>query len=142
MRNPKYIALSGVIITLALAVGVWRVAASRHPSGKEQPVVVEYIRYQIPPAQHEAFLTAYRQATTELDAAPQCLAYEIAQGVEEPDNFIVRIEWTSIQDHERGFRTGPHFPSFFAKVKPYFDAIQEMKHYNIAVQRRRAAGSK
>ena len=55
----------------------------------------------------------------------------MTQGVEEPDNFIVRIEWDSIEGHERGFRRGPQFAPFFAKVKPFFTNIQEMKHYTI-----------
>jgi quinol monooxygenase YgiN len=94
-------------------------------------MIVEYIRYEVPAAQHAAFLAAYGAATAELTASPQCLRYEIAQGVEEPDHFIVRIEWASIEDHERGFRTGPQFPSFFAKVRPFFAAIREMKHYRV-----------
>lgn len=95
-------------------------------------MIVEYIRYRVPASQHDSFLAAYRSAGSELTASPHCLRYEIAQGVEEPDNFIVRIEWDSIEGHEQGFRRGPHFPPFFAKVKPFFTAIQEMKHYAVA----------
>jgi hemoglobin len=95
-------------------------------------MIVEYIRYQIPAPQHAEFLAAYEAAGREdLAAAPECLDHEISQGVEEPDNFIVRIRWTSVEAHEQGFRKGPHFPPFFAKVKPYFTAIREMKHYRV-----------
>jgi hypothetical protein len=55
----------------------------------------------------------------------------VTQGVEEPDNFIVRIEWDSIEGHEQGCRRGPQFPPFFAKVKGFFPNFQEMKHYRI-----------
>jgi quinol monooxygenase YgiN len=95
-------------------------------------MIVEYIRYQIPGPRHEAFLAAYRNAAAELVASPNCLRYEIAQGVEEPDNFVVRIEWDSVEGHEGGFRKSAQFPPFFAKVKPYFSAIREMKHYQVA----------
>jgi hemoglobin len=97
-------------------------------------MIVEYIRYQIPAAQHDEFLAAYGAAGDDLAAAPECLSYEIAHGIEEADNFIVRIEWTSVEAHEQGFRKGPHFPGFFAKVKPYFAAIREMKHYQITAE--------
>lgn len=56
---------------------------------------------------------------------------EIAQGVEEPDHFIVRIEWDSLEGHEKGFRTSAQFGPFFAKVKPFFQYIREMKHYEV-----------
>ena len=92
-------------------------------------MVIEYIRYQVPAARHGEFLDAYRSAGQELGASRHCLRYEISQGVEEPDNFIVRIEWDSVEGHEKGFRTSAEFASFFAKVKPFFANIREMKHY-------------
>ena len=94
-------------------------------------MVVEYIRYQIPAHQHLAFIEAYRSAGEELGSSAHCKGYQIAQGVEEPDNFIVRIEWDSLEGHEQGFRGSPPFAAFFAKVKPYFANIREMKHYRL-----------
>jgi quinol monooxygenase YgiN len=92
-------------------------------------MIVEYVRYETAGEQTTALLDAYRQASKHLDAAPECLAYEITQGVEEPGHVIVRIEWTSVEAHERGFRGGPHFPPFLALVRPFLPCIQEMKHY-------------
>ncbi len=94
-------------------------------------MIVEYIRYRVSAADHAAFIAAYRSAGADLTSSPHCLRSEVTQGVEEPDNFIVRIEWDSIEGHERGFRKGPHFAPFFAKVKQFFPNIQEMKHYTI-----------
>lgn len=116
---------------VALGVGVM-LATIETRAAKEKKMVVEYVRYEIPAAQQEAFLGAYRAAAAELAGAPECLRYEISQGIEEPNNFVVRIEWQSQEAHERGFRQGPHFPSFFAKVKPFFSSIREMKHYRVA----------
>lgn len=92
-------------------------------------MVIEYIRYDVPEEQRAAFVAAYDSAATELSASPHCLRYEISQGVEEPQHFVVRIEWDSVEGHEQGFRKSPEFRSFFEKVKPFFALIQEMKHY-------------
>ena len=94
-------------------------------------MVIEYIRYQVPTERHEEFLQAYRAAKPELDASAHCVRHEVAQGIEEPDNFIVRIEWDSLEGHEKGFRTSTEFGAFFAKVKPFFANIREMKHYQL-----------
>ena len=92
-------------------------------------MVIEYVRYVIPAARHAEFLAAYDSAADELRASPRCLRYEIAQGIEEPDNFVVRIEWDTMEGHLSGFRGSPGFATFFAKVKPFFADIREMKHY-------------
>jgi quinol monooxygenase YgiN len=63
------------------------------------------------------------------------LGYEISHGAEEPQNFIVRIEWDSIEGHEQSFRREPGFRSFFAALRPFFDQIREMKHYCVVAAR-------
>lgn len=94
-------------------------------------MIIEYIRYQVPANRHAEFIAAYRSAHDELTASPHCVRSEFSQGVEEPDNFIVRIEWDSIEGHEQGFRRSAAFGPFFAKVKPFFSNIREMKHYEL-----------
>ncbi len=92
-------------------------------------MIVEYVRYASPPDQIDALLEAYRLAAPHLEAAPECVGFEIAQGIEEPANVIVRIGWISVEAHELGFRGGPHFAPFLALVRPFMPMIREMKHY-------------
>jgi hypothetical protein len=44
---------------------------------------------------------------------------------------VVRIEWDSVEGHERGFRASPRFSEFFTAVQPFFADIEEMKHYAV-----------
>lgn len=94
-------------------------------------MVVEYIRYTVPPTRAEEFEDAYQRAGRVLDADPHCLRWEVARGVEEPERFVVRIERDSIEGHEQGFRSSPQFGQFFVAVKPFFNQIDEMKHYQV-----------
>jgi heme-degrading monooxygenase HmoA len=94
-------------------------------------VVVEIIRYDIAPESAEHFVQAYQEAGAHLSRSPHCLSWEIVKGVEEPNHFIVRIEWDSLEGHMQGFRAGPEFQPFFALVRPFFNAILEMKHYSV-----------
>lgn len=92
-------------------------------------MLIEYIRYTIGPDRADQFTEGYASASSALDASPHCLGYELAQGVEEPKNWILRIEWDSLKGHEQGFRKSSEFQPFFAAIRPFFDDIQEMKHY-------------
>ena len=92
-------------------------------------MTTEVIRYRIPAAQVEAFEQAYRQTEPILQNSRHCLGYRLLRGVEEPDNWIVLLYWDSVEGHEQGFRSEPGFREFFALVKPFFNQIQEMKHY-------------
>jgi heme-degrading monooxygenase HmoA len=94
-------------------------------------MVVEYIRYRVPAERHREFEDAYAQARLALEDSSHCLGYEVAHGIEEPDNYVVRIEWDSVDGHEQGFRQSPGFGPFFAAVKPFFEQIEEMRHYEL-----------
>lgn len=91
--------------------------------------MIEIIRYNIAAGQEAAFEDAYRKAGEHLRASPHCLSYQITRCVEEPGRYIVRIEWDSLEGHLQGFRKSPVFRDFFALVRPYVGAIEEMQHY-------------
>uniref|UniRef100_A0AAU2VUM8 Antibiotic biosynthesis monooxygenase n=1 Tax=Streptomyces sp. NBC_00008 TaxID=2903610 RepID=A0AAU2VUM8_9ACTN len=93
-------------------------------------MIVEYIRYRITDAARRGeFEDAYTRASQQLDLAPECQGYELTHGIEEPERYILRIVWTSVAEHEQGFRHGPCFPPFLAEIRPYIGDIEEMKHY-------------
>ncbi|MET7700945.1 antibiotic biosynthesis monooxygenase [Streptomyces sp. NPDC005485] len=90
---------------------------------------VEYIRYRIPEQQSAEFLAAYTRAAAQLTAAPQCVDYELARCEDDFEHFILRITWTSTEDHVEGFRKSELFPDFLAEIRPYIADIEEMRHY-------------
>ena len=92
-------------------------------------MTVEYIRYVLNRHSGEELVAAYRVAAENLRAAPECLAYELTRCEEDPNSYVLRIRWTSTSDHLQKFRKGPHFPPFFAAIKPFVDEIAEMRHY-------------
>jgi nucleoside-diphosphate-sugar epimerase len=73
---------------------------------------VEYIRYRIPEDRSAEFLSAYTHASVQLAAAPQCVDYELARCEEDFAHFVLRITWTSTEDHLEGFRNSELFPDF------------------------------
>lgn len=92
-------------------------------------MIVEYIRYTIPAERREAFEEGYGAARASLDASPHCLAYELARCVDDPTQYVLRIEWDSAEGHMAGFRRSAEFRTFFAAVRPFVGDIAEMRHY-------------
>jgi len=106
--------------------------------GRVSRVIVEYIRYEVPDP--EAFLSGYEQARKVLDESPHCLAYELARCREQPEAFILRIEWDSAEGHLQGFRKSPAFPIFLAAIRAFIPHIKEMRHYELtSIERRKPA---
>ena len=92
-------------------------------------MTIEYIRYTIPPGQEAGFIEAYGAAKVPLMSSDYAKTYDICQCDEDPSQFILRIEWTSAEDHMEKFRGSPEFRAFFTHVQPYVGNIVEMRHY-------------
>ncbi len=92
-------------------------------------MITEYIRYRIDGARADAFLADYARAAKSLDASSYCLGYDLARSVKTPENFILRILWTSADDHPAKFRASAEFGHFLEAIRPYVGDIAEMEHY-------------
>jgi quinol monooxygenase YgiN len=99
-------------------------------------MIVEYIRYKLKnhtgddfEATFAGFESAYREAAQYLDKSPNCQGYQLARCVEEPDRYVLRIDWDSVEGHLMGFRRTPDFSRFFEAIKAYIGEIEEMQHY-------------
>lgn len=92
-------------------------------------MVVEYIRYRIEGDRTDLFVRAYEEAQTSLQQSPHCVGYELSRCTEAPNQFVLRIEWTSEADHLQGFRKSSHFQPFLLAVGPFVKDIEEMRHY-------------
>jgi quinol monooxygenase YgiN len=100
-------------------------------------MIVEYIRYKIQEEHRAAFEAAYEQAFAPLLRSPYCLAAELSRCTEEQASYILRIEWTSQEDHLKGFRSSPEFQEFLSLIRDYIPNIQEMRHYASIQQERK-----
>jgi len=94
-------------------------------------MIVEYTRYKVEADRSAGFEEAYDAAQKYLQASPHCLAYELARCVEDPQRYVLRIEWVSMEEHLQGFRKEAGFRSFFSLVQPFISSIEEMQHYQL-----------
>jgi heme-degrading monooxygenase HmoA len=92
-------------------------------------MIVEYIRYTVPAERQDAFIRDYAAAKEPLMRSSYAKAFDMCQCVEDPSKFVVRIEWTSADDHMKGFRSSEEFKGFFTHIRAYVGMIDEMRHY-------------
>lgn len=93
-------------------------------------MIVEYLRYQIDAERQQKFISDYTLAAVPLMASEYSVSFDMCQCVDDPEQFILQIEWTSIEDHMERFRGSSEFKEFFAHIQPYLNDILEMRHYN------------
>ena len=68
----------------------------------------------------EQFAEAYAQAREVLAAAPGCRSLRMTRGIENPDRFVLFVEWDSLEAHTEGFRSSDLFTRWRALIGPHF----------------------
>ena len=94
-------------------------------------VIVEYTRYKIDEKRRMLFERAYEKAGEALRSSSHCQRYELSHCTQDPNYYVLRIEWDSEEGHLNGFRNSPEFRAFFSLVQPYVKDIEEMRHYTV-----------
>ena len=92
-------------------------------------MILERAIFLIKPGQAEDFAAAYGQAAPLIRAAKGCRKAEMHRGVENPDSFILLVEWDTLEDHMIGFRESPAFAEWRALLGPHFASAPAVEHY-------------
>ena len=93
-------------------------------------MILERAIFAIKPGQAEDFEKAFAQAAPLIRAAKGCRKAEMHRGIENPDSFILLVEWDSVDDHMVGFRESPAFTEWRTILGPLFAAPPAVVHHH------------
>lgn len=92
-------------------------------------MIIEYIRYRVPQAETRDFVAAFDRAQAALAEADESRSWEMARGIEDQTEWVIRIEWTSLDAHLERFRTGPHYADYMRPLRRFQEYFVESRHY-------------
>jgi heme-degrading monooxygenase HmoA len=85
-------------------------------------MVVEIAVFTTKDGHAEQFAAAYSQAREVLVGSPGCRSARMTRGIENPDRFVLLVEWDTLEDHTEGFRGSDRFTQWRALIGPHFDS--------------------
>jgi heme-degrading monooxygenase HmoA len=56
-------------------------------------------------------------------------SFRALRGIESPQDYLLLIEWDSLEAHTEGFRGSQLFDQWRALIGPYFDGTPQVEHY-------------
>lgn len=91
--------------------------------------VIELATMQAKEGKGDDLNAAFPEALTLVtDVAAGCHGASVLRCIERPDEFIVRIEWDTVEAHE-AFRASPDIAPFRAAVGAYLQEVLAVSHY-------------
>ncbi|HLX78798.1 MAG TPA: antibiotic biosynthesis monooxygenase family protein [Acidimicrobiales bacterium] len=92
-------------------------------------MIVEQAVITVAEGKEESFETAFAEAKSVMASSPGCQSVQLYRCIEEPERFLLFVEWDSVEAHMEGFRKSAAFDEWREIVGPYFAYLSDMSHY-------------
>jgi heme-degrading monooxygenase HmoA len=94
-------------------------------------VILEVADIRIHPGQQAAFEAAIQRGLeTVIAHARGALRWQVQHGIEQPERYLLLIEWATLEDHTVHFRGSEAFAQWRAIVGPFFAAPPQVEHFS------------
>lgn len=92
-------------------------------------MVLEVAPLQIRAGQESAFEAAFAIAQTILSSMPGYRTHALQRCLERRSEYLLLVEWDSLEAHEQGFRGSPRYAEWKQLLHHFYDPFPTVSHY-------------
>ncbi|EAQ66305.1 hypothetical protein MED121_06470 [Marinomonas sp. MED121] len=94
----------------------------------ENPIL-EVAVLDVKSGQSENFEMAFAKAQSIIVSMTGYLSHQLQQCIENPNRYILFVNWQTLEDHEVGFRQSPEYQEWKALLHHFYDPFPVVEHY-------------
>lgn len=99
-------------------------------TGHDGRMVLEHAVLPVRSGQQQAFEAAFAEAVTLIAASPGFRSLRLSRGVEDPDRYLLLVEWDSLEDHVEGFRGSAAFARWRDLLHHFYEPAPTVEHFD------------
>jgi heme-degrading monooxygenase HmoA len=92
-------------------------------------MVLEVAILDVKAGESEAFEAAFAQAQTIIASMPGYINHQLQKCLENPQRYILLVNWQTLEDHTHGFRGSPQYLEWKALLHHFYDPFPVVEHY-------------
>lgn len=92
-------------------------------------MVTEQVVLPVRKGEEAAFEAAFDRAQHLMAAAPGCGGLQLSRCVERPNEYLLLVEWDSVEAHTEGFRSSPAYAQWRALLHHFYDPVPVASHF-------------
>ena len=93
------------------------------------PGVVEHVVLPVIPGREAEFESAFAEARVIVAASPGFRRLSLSRGIETPNEYLLLIEWDTLEAHQVGFRGSPAYGRWRALLHQFYDPFPDVTHF-------------
>jgi len=92
-------------------------------------MVLEAAPLQVRAGQYAAFEDAFRQAQRIIASMPGYRSHRLERCIERPGEYLLLVEWDTLEAHEQGFRGSPQYQEWKRLLHHFYEPFPVVSHY-------------
>jgi len=97
-------------------------------------MVYEMAHITVSAGKNAAFEAGVKEALPLFHRARGCRGAELQRSVEEPNQYVLVVQWDTVEDHMVHFRESADFEEWRRLVGPYFEKPPAVGHTQVVVK--------
>jgi heme-degrading monooxygenase HmoA len=96
-------------------------------------MILEHAILEVKAGQEAAFEAAMKTAAPLIAASDGFLGLDVKPCVEKSGRYLLLVQWTSVEAHEKGFRGSDRYLKWKALLHGFYEPFPVVQHYGASI---------
>ena len=92
--------------------------------------MLEHAVLHVVPGREADFESAFARARPLIEATPGFEGLRLLRGVEDSGDYLLLVQWRSLEDHTEGFRQSARYPEWSRLLHEFYDPFPVVRHFS------------
>jgi len=94
-------------------------------------MILEHAYLEVTPGQEDAFLEALQSVKHLIARTDGFIGLEVSRCVEQQANFLLLVEWETLESHTVNFRGGPDYEAWREALHHFYVQMPLVEHFEV-----------
>jgi heme-degrading monooxygenase HmoA len=92
-------------------------------------MITEHAVLPVIPGRETEFMETMDRARAIIASAPGFISLRVGRCIEQPANFLLLVEWETLEAHTEGFRNSAEYQEWRALLHHFYDPFPVVEHF-------------
>lgn len=93
-------------------------------------MIVEHALLHVIPHRTDEFEAAFVDATSIISSMPGFVNLMLSRGIEQPDVYLLLVEWERLEDHTEDFRKSDRYQEWKTLLHHFYEPFPVVSHFD------------
>ncbi len=93
-------------------------------------MILEHAVLEVIPGREAEFEATFEEAKVIIGSMPGFGWLTLSRCLERPNQYLLLVEWATLEDHTEGFRGSPEYERWRSLLHEFYDPFPQIEHFS------------